>query len=102
MKKSLVHVAMLASVLSLATALLAPALAQAPAEKPRAVGSAQPFQELFDQSLKEKKGLTLYIGGQSVGGAVTRMVGTDAVELRSQEFSRIIVRLDRIDAVAAH
>lgn len=59
----------------------------------------QAYKELFELSLKEKKGITLYIQGQSVGGAVTRIL-EDSVELRSREFSRIIVRLDSVDAVA--
>jgi hypothetical protein len=97
MKTRFAKVAVLAVALTLAVALLAPALAQ---EKPKAP-KASPFQELFDQSLKEKKGLTLYLDGQSVGGAVTK-VGPETVELRSQEFSKIVVLIDEIKAAAIH
>lgn len=97
MKNGFVKVAVLASVLAVAAALLVPALAQEKAKAPK----ASPFQELFDQSLKEKKGLTLYLDGQSVGGAVTK-VGPETVELRSQEFSKIVVLIDEIQAVAIH
>jgi dissimilatory sulfite reductase (desulfoviridin) alpha/beta subunit len=97
MKKTLAVV----SLLAIAISILPAALAQAPAEKPKATSAAQSFQEMFDQSLKDKKGITLHVGGQVIGGAVTR-VGPDFVELRSQEFARIVVRIDRIDAVAAH
>lgn len=97
MKNGLAKVAVLASVLALAAVLLVPALAQEKVKAP----SSSPFQELFDQSIKEKKGLTLYLEGQVVGGAVTK-VGAETVELRSQEFSKIVVRIEEIGAAAIH
>jgi endonuclease YncB( thermonuclease family) len=60
------------------------------------------FQELFDYSQKEKKGLTFFVQGQTIPGVVTKLVGDDAIEVRNQTSSRIIIRLDRIDAVAAN
>lgn len=63
---------------------------------------AQTFQELFDYSQKEKKGLTFFVQGQTIPGVVTKMVGDDAIEVRNQTSNRIIIRLDRIDAVAAN
>ena len=65
-------------------------------------GSASAFQELIDQSLKEKKGLTFFIKGQTIGGAVTKQIGPDIVEVRNQPYSRIIIRLDQVDAVAVN
>jgi hypothetical protein len=62
--------------------------------------TTQAFQELFDYSLKEKKGLTFFVQGQTVPGVVIKMIGDDAVEVRNQTSTRIIIRLDRIDAVA--
>ena len=59
------------------------------------------YKQLFDLSAKEKKGLVLYVDGQQISGVFTRMVGSDAVELRNREVSRLVVRLDRIDAIAA-
>lgn len=97
MKNGFAKAAVLVSILALAAALLAPALAQ---EKPKATPSG-PFHELFDQSAKEKKGLTLYVDGQVLGGAVTK-VGAETVELRSQEFSKIVVRIEEIQAAAIH
>ena len=64
--------------------------------------ATQPFQELFDYSLKEKKGLTFYVQGQTIPGVVTKMIGDDAVEVRNQTSSRLIIRLDRIDAVGTN
>ena len=65
-------------------------------------GDVQMFKELLEMSLKEKKGLTFYVQGQVISGAVTRLIGEDAVEVKNREFSRIVIRLDRIDAVAAN
>ena len=41
----------------------------------------------------------LYVKGQSLAGAVTKLT-TDTVELRSREYSRIVVRIESIDAAA--
>ncbi len=62
--------------------------------------SMNTFQELIDQSLKDKKGLTFFIKGQTIGGAVTKQIGPEIVEVRNQTYSRIIIRLDQVDAVA--
>jgi endonuclease YncB( thermonuclease family) len=60
----------------------------------------QSYQELFDKSLKEKKGLNFYMKGQTIGAVVVKMIGNDAIEVRNQAYGRIIIRLDSIDAVA--
>jgi len=65
-------------------------------------GDTQAFKELLEMSLKEKKGLTFYVHGQVISGGVIRLIGEDAVEVKNREFGRIIIRLDRIDAVAAN
>ncbi len=57
------------------------------------------MKELLEASQTEKKGVMLYVRGQSLGGAVVK-VSAETVELRSREYSRIVVRLDAIDAVA--
>jgi hypothetical protein len=57
------------------------------------------MRDLLETSQKEKKGVMLYVRGQSVPGVVTKIEG-DTVELRSREYSRIAVKLDAIDAVA--
>lgn len=64
-------------------------------------GSAsQTYQDLFALSQKEKRGLTFYVRGQAIPGIVTRVIGAEAVEVRNQTHGRIIIRLDRIDALA--
>lgn len=60
----------------------------------------QNYQELFDKSLKEKKGLNFYVKGQTIPGVVVKVIGTEAVEVRNQTYGRIIIRMDSIDAVA--
>ncbi len=57
------------------------------------------MRELLEASQTEKKGITLYVKGQSIGGVVVK-AGGDMVELRNREFSRIVVRMDAIDAAA--
>jgi hypothetical protein len=79
-------------IITLGVARIHPTSAQA--------GSASPFQELIDQSLKEKKGLTFFIKGQTIGGAVTKQLGPEIVEVRNQTYSHVIIRLDHVDAVA--
>lgn len=76
----------------LAAALVAPAAVAAKEEKTM-------FDELFETSLKDKKGITLHVNGQSIVGIVVK-VGNGAVEMRSREFSRIVVKLDSIAAAS--
>ena len=58
-----------------------------------------PMREVLEASQTEKKSVMLYVKGQALGGAVVKMT-SDTVELRNREYSRIVVRLDAIDAVA--
>lgn len=86
-----------ASALCAALVLTVAAHAQSPGV-PAGVGQA--YAELFAASQKDKKGLMFYVRGQQIGGAVVRVIGNDAVEIRNQQYGRIIIRLDMIDAVA--
>lgn len=58
------------------------------------------FKELFEMSQKENKGLTFWIGGQTVGGGVIKF-NADVVEVKSQQYRRVIIKIASIDAVAA-
>src|SRR5215217_319921 len=71
-----------------------PALAQAPGSPSSAV--MQAYQELFNVSLKEKRGLMFFVKGQQIGGAVTKVMGNDAIEVRNQTYGRILIRIDQI------
>jgi hypothetical protein len=57
------------------------------------------MRSILEASQTEKKGVTLYVKGQSIPGIVVKVEG-DMVELRSREYSRIVVRMDSIDAAA--
>ena len=70
------------------------------AQPPRSTTMMQIWQELFATSQRDKKGLTFWIGGQPVGGLVLRVLGEEAVEVRNQMYSRIVIRLSSVEAVA--
>lgn len=53
----------------------------------------------LEQSRAQKKGVMIYTNGAQIGGGVTDITLTYVV-LRSQMYGRIVVRIDRIDAVA--
>ena len=59
----------------------------------------QPFLELIEAGITAKEHVTL-LSGQALAGIVTKAIGTEAVEARSQTCSRIIIRLDQGIAVA--
>lgn len=59
------------------------------------------FNELIEWSQKEKRGLTIFVKGQTVAGIVVKVIGAEAIEVRSQTYSRVVIRLDAIDAMAA-
>lgn len=58
------------------------------------------FEQALTQAQTDKKGVMLYVHGQTIGGGVVRIEPGQWVELRSQQYGRIIVRLDRIDGMA--
>ncbi|HEY1372409.1 MAG TPA: hypothetical protein VGH50_08055 [Candidatus Binatia bacterium] len=61
---------------------------------------SQAYQELFERSAKEKKGLNIYVRGQTIGAVFVKMIGNDAIEVRNQTYGRIVIRLESIDAMA--
>jgi hypothetical protein len=66
-----------------------------------AQAASDPFEEVLQASLNDRKGVMVYANGQAIPGRVTKL-GPETVELSSQEFRRIVVRRDRIDAVAGN
>jgi len=60
----------------------------------------QEMLALLELSSKERKGLTFFLNGQTIAGVVTKVIGTEAVEARSQSYSKILIRLDKVLAVA--
>ncbi|RZI95409.1 MAG: hypothetical protein EOP39_29670 [Rubrivivax sp.] len=66
-----------------------------------AADALQGIEQALAAALQEKRGITLYVNGQTISGAVTRIEAGQWVELRNQQHGRILVRLDRIDGIAA-
>ncbi len=60
----------------------------------------QLFKELIERSRDEKRGLTVYLGGQTIVGIVAEILGEQSVELRSQQYHKAIVLLDAVEAMA--
>lgn len=58
------------------------------------------FKEVFELSQNEKRGLTVFIKGQTIVGVVTKIIGADAVEMRSQMYSKSVILIDSIDAAS--
>lgn len=85
-----IQLALLSTILCIGIAI-APARA---AEPPRAL------EQMLAAAQQEKRGVTFYVGGQTIAGIVVRIEPGQWVELRNQQFGRIVVRLDRVDAVA--
>ena len=85
--------------LSTAAAVAGALLAASPALAAGTDGQ-RGIEQALANAQQEKKGVTLYVQGQPVSGGVLRIEAGQWVELRSQQFGRITVRLDRIDGVA--
>ena len=58
------------------------------------------FKELIERSQNEKRGLTIYLNGQSIAGIVTQIINEQAIELRSQQYHKAVVLLESIEAMA--
>ncbi len=65
--------------LSFTLALTSPAMA----DTASSTDARSAFHALFQDSIEHKRGLALHVGGQTIQGAVVRLIGTDAVELRN-------------------
>lgn len=80
---------------ALAAAALIASTAATAAEPSRGI------EQILAAAAQDKKGVTLIVGGQQIGGGVTRIEPGQWVEMRNQQYGRIVVRIDRIDAVLA-
>jgi hypothetical protein len=58
------------------------------------------LEDAINAALASKRGVTLYVNGQTIGGAITKVEPGQYVELRNQEFGKIVVRWERIDGIA--
>lgn len=69
---------------------------------PQAAQAADPqrgIESALAAAMEAKRGITLAVGGQMLGGAVVKIDSGGVVELRGPQGARITVRIDRIDAV---
>ena len=66
-----------------------------------AADAARGIEQALAAAQQDKRGITLYVSGQAIGGAVTRIEPGQWVELKNQTSSKVIVRIDRIDGIAA-
>ena len=66
-----------------------------------ATDAARGIEQALAAAQQDKRGITLYVAGQTIGGAVTRIEPGQWVELKNQTAGKILVRLDRIDGIAA-
>ncbi len=62
--------------------------------------NAAAVEEILNTSLAQKKGMSIYMGGQVINCVFVKRIDGNTIEVRNQQFSRIILRIDRIDAIA--
>ena len=62
--------------------------------------SAPAVEEVLNQSLAQKKGMSIYIGGQVISAIFVKRLDANTIEVKNQTFGRIIIRMDRVDAIA--
>jgi hypothetical protein len=58
------------------------------------------IKKYLEESLQNKRGLTFYINGNTVNGYVVRIIDDLSVEIKNQTSSKVLVLLNRLDAVA--
>ena len=80
--------------------LLAGAMAAGLHAPARAADVPKGLEQALAAAQESKKGIMVYVGGQAIGGAVVKIEAGQTVELRNQQYSRIVLRLDRIDGIA--
>lgn len=71
-----------------------------PAKETTAVNCKGPFKALLEASHANRRGVTLFLNGQTVSGIVAACNDDGSIELTAQQYSRIIVLADRIDGAA--
>lgn len=80
--------------------LLAGALTAGLHAPARAADVPKSLEQALAAAQESKKGIMVYVGGQAIGGAVVKIEAGQTVELRNQQYGRIVLRLDRIDGIA--
>jgi threonine dehydratase len=70
------------------------------AQSPSAAIAPAALEEVLNQSLAQKKGLAIHVAGQVINAVFVKRVDANTIEVRNQTFGRILIRVDRIDAIA--
>jgi hypothetical protein len=79
--------------------LLAFACQALAADPPTATDFRAELKAMLERSKAERKGLEFHVNGQTLAGGVVTVLD-DAVVVANQQYGRVLIRLDRIDAVA--
>lgn len=58
------------------------------------------IKKYLEDSQQSKKGLTFYVNGNTINGYVVRIIDDHSVEVKNQMSSKVLVLLDRLDALA--
>lgn len=85
---------------TLLLAAAATATAQTTEKKDAPVNCKGPFKALLEASHANRRGVTLFLNGQTISGIVAACHDDGSIELTAQQYSRIIVLADRIDGAA--
>lgn len=64
-----------------------------------ASSAAQGIAQALNVAQQNKRGITLCVSGQAIGGAVAHVEPVQWVEMKNQTADKIIVRIDRIDRI---
>jgi hypothetical protein len=62
--------------------------------------SATAVEEVLNQSLTQKKGMAIHIGGQIINAIFVKRIDANTIEVKNQSYGRILIRMDRVDAIA--
>jgi sRNA-binding regulator protein Hfq len=57
------------------------------------------FKTILEESHQSKKGITVYVNGIGLDGYVTK-IDDKAIELKSRTYSKIVVLIEKVDAIA--
>jgi hypothetical protein len=74
------------------------ATAQTPAKEP--ITCKGPFKALLEASHANKRGVTLFLNGQTISGIVAACNADGSIEMTAQQYSRIVVLGERVDGAA--
>jgi len=91
---------LLATLLLSASLMTVPALAADPvATAPKAGAEQDPLRAVLAESKEKNRGVAIYANGATINGVVVSL-DDRYVTAKSQQSSRIVIRIDRIDGVS--